>query len=341
MSRADVLFGRIAHVSSTSFISNENKINTGQLKSILPTVRSNSEGRCSEHERDVSSGGYAATVARDNNSSGIRNFKQAIKIPKTTYHFLEFLQPDTRLFNKVLVPVPPGDETLQALRVDNGKNKEVMTGCWDIQENIPEIILFSLMLFLDLDMVLFSYWSVLISRVIFLLANIVQCCFLFYGNNLELIETKPPFKLQRLRQANLPKAYQPPVDLQTLGSGLRAMGRRRESQTSLRGRHRMSRTSSIHNSVPNSHGITVVNSNINANDKNQTSFSKLNGNLIKQRLKQIKLPKLSFNFGRNMRSTHEQGGNEVPIIPENVNNTKEVRDESISETIGKENNDYT
>lgn len=117
MSRADVLFGRIAHVSTTSFIGNENKINTGQLKSILPTGRSNLEGRCSEHERDVSSGGCAATVARDNNSSGIRNFKQAIKIPKTTYHFLEFLQPDTRLFNKVLVPVPPGDETLQALRV--------------------------------------------------------------------------------------------------------------------------------------------------------------------------------------------------------------------------------
>ncbi|CAH8561145.1 unnamed protein product [Schistosoma haematobium] len=278
MSRADVLFGRIAHVSTTSFIGNENKINTGQLKSILPTGRSNSEGRCSEHERDVSSGGCAATVARDNNSSGIRNFKQAIKIPKTTYHFLEFLQPDTRLFNKVLVPVPPGDETLQALRV-------------------------------------------VASTIIISLHSA--------GNNLELIETKPPIKLQRLRQANLPKAYQPPVDLQTLGSGLRAMGRRRESQTSLRGRHRMSRTSSIHNSVQDTHGITVVNT----NDKNQISFSKLNGNLIKQRLKQIKLPKLPFNFGRNMRSTYEQGGNEVPIVPENVNNTKQIRDESISETI--------
>uniref|UniRef100_A0A094ZQ48 Uncharacterized protein n=1 Tax=Schistosoma haematobium TaxID=6185 RepID=A0A094ZQ48_SCHHA len=158
------------------------------------------------------------------------------------------------------------------------------------------------------------------------------------GNNLELIETKPPIKLQRLRQANLPKAYQPPVDLQTLGSGLRAMGRRRESQTSLRGRHRMSRTSSIHNSVQDTHGITVVNSNINTNDKNQISFSKLNGNLIKQRLKQIKLPKLPFNFGRNMRSTYEQGGNEVPIVPENVSNTKQVRDESISETIASEDN---
>lgn len=121
-----------------------------------------------------------------------------------------------------------------------------------------------------------------------------------------MIETKPPIKLQRLRQANLPKAYQPPVDLQTLGSGLRAMGRRRESQTSLRGRHRMSRTSSIHNSVPDTHGITVVNSNINTNDKNQISFSKLNGNLIKQRLKQIKVnfifPTKSFSENRFLQS---------------------------------------
>lgn len=42
-----------------------------------------------------------------------------------------------------------------------------------------------------------------------------------------------------------------------------------------------------------------------------------------------------------MRSTYEQGGNEVSIVPQNVSNTKQVRDESISETIGKENNDYT
>ena len=78
MSRADVLFGRIAHVSTTSFINNENKTNPVQHKSVLPIGRSNSEGRLSEHERDISSGGCPTTVTGDNNSSGISNFKQAI-----------------------------------------------------------------------------------------------------------------------------------------------------------------------------------------------------------------------------------------------------------------------
>ncbi|CAH8498778.1 unnamed protein product [Schistosoma turkestanicum] len=236
----------------------------------------------------MSSGSYSATggnVGENNTNSGIRNFKQAIKIPKATYQYLEFLQPDTRLFNKVLVPVPSGDETLQALRV-------------------------------------------VASTIVIALHSV--------GNKLELIEINPPLKLQRLRQANLPKAYQPTIDLHSLGSGLRAMGRRRESQISQHSRRRMSRTHSIHDSVPNIHSIkTIQSTTIHTDDDNNqlASFSKLNGNLIKQRLKQIKLPKISFNFGRNMRSTVEQSGNEEPTILEKVNNTEQVKDESKSETI--------
>ncbi|KAK4471213.1 hypothetical protein MN116_004662, partial [Schistosoma mekongi] len=284
MSRADVLFGRIAHFSTTSFMSNKNRANGSRHNLNNLADRSNSDERCSEHEKDfTSSGGYLSAgpiiSAVGNSSSGIRNFKQAIKIPKAAHYFLEFLQPDTRLFNTVLVPVPPGDETLQALRV------------------VASTILISLH---------------------------------SAGNYLELTETPPPIRLERLRQANIPKAYQPSVDLQVLGSGLRSMSRRRESQISLRSRHRMSQT----NSMLNTHDTAVVNSNCNMNDKNQTSFSKLNGSLIKQRLKQIKLPKLPFNFGRNTKSPCEQIKNDDVIISKiSINTTKQDRDEENSETI--------
>ncbi|KAH8878173.1 Phosphatidylinositide phosphatase SAC2 [Schistosoma japonicum] len=170
-----------------------------------------------------------------------------------------------------------------------------------------------------------------ITSNFFVLPHPLSLSLPFYiGNYVELIETKPPIRLERLRQANIPNAYQPPVDLQALGSGLRSMSRRRDSQISIRSRHRMSRA----NSTLNTHDIAVVNSNCNINDKNQTSFSKLNGSMIKQRLKQIKLPKLPFNFGRNTKLPCEQSRNDDVIVSKISNNTtKQNRDEGNSETI--------
>ncbi|CAH8527222.1 unnamed protein product [Heterobilharzia americana] len=206
-------------------------------------------------------------------------------MPKVTHNFLEFLQPDTRLFNTVLVPVPPGDESLQALRV-------------------------------------------VASTILISLHSI--------GRYLELTETKPPNKLERLRQAGVPKEYQPSINLHTLGSGLRGMGRRRESVVSLRSRYRISRATSIQDAVLDTDGgVVMINPDVNIDDqnaKNQVSLAKMNTNTIKQRLKQIKFPKLPFNFGRHMRSTSGQSrAEEVQIIPEKFNNLKQEKDEPDSE----------
>nr|CAH8849429.1 unnamed protein product [Trichobilharzia regenti]CAH8849435.1 unnamed protein product [Trichobilharzia regenti] len=295
ISRTDVVFGRMAHAFTTSFLTNDRDTEDSQYKLNLQGNRTMSEQNYSEVEnKDVSSGGCAGGggvgvggagaggVGGGNNATGIRNFRQALKMPKVTHHFLEFLQPDTRLFNTVLVPVPPGDESVQALRV------------------VASTILISLQ---------------------------------SIGRHLELTETKPPNKLERLRQANIPKAYQPPVDLHTLGYGLRALGRRRESTVSLRSRHRTSRASSIQPAQLDTDDASAdVMNKEDENARDETSFGGLNKNVIKQRLRQIKLPKLPFNFGRNTRSTSEQNrGKNLPIVAEKSNNAKQDRGEPDSE----------
>ncbi|OON23260.1 hypothetical protein X801_00834 [Opisthorchis viverrini] len=57
---------------------------------------------------------------RERQDSGGERLKPPSRLPKPNLgnrHFLAFIQPNVRLFNTMLVPVPPGDESFQALRV--------------------------------------------------------------------------------------------------------------------------------------------------------------------------------------------------------------------------------
>ncbi|KAA3682012.1 phosphatidylinositol 4-phosphatase [Paragonimus westermani] len=100
-------------------------------------------------------------------------------------YYLAFLQPNIRLFNTVLVPVPPGEENFHALHV---------------------------------------------------VAAMILAAVRSGGRDMEVTEYPSRVKLNRLRQANVPVSYQPPLDADSLFSGLKLIdsqrgGRRGSSRT--------------------------------------------------------------------------------------------------------------
>ncbi|KAF8569951.1 hypothetical protein P879_03959, partial [Paragonimus westermani] len=111
-----------------------------------------------------------------------------IRLPRpgsAAQYYLAFLQPNIRLFNTVLVPVPPGEENFHALHV---------------------------------------------------VAAMILAAVRSGGRDMEVTEYPSRVKLNRLRQASVPVSYQPPLDADSLFSGLKLVdsqrgGRRGSSRT--------------------------------------------------------------------------------------------------------------
>ncbi|KAF6768501.1 hypothetical protein AHF37_06380 [Paragonimus kellicotti] len=120
--------------------------------------------------------------------SNIEPGRGPIRLPRpgsAAQYYLAFLQPNIRLFNTVLVPVPPGEENFHALHV---------------------------------------------------VAAMILAAVRSGGRDMEVTEYPSRVKLNRLRQANVPVSYQPPLDADTLFSGLKLIdsqrgGRRGTSRT--------------------------------------------------------------------------------------------------------------
>ncbi|KAF5405705.1 hypothetical protein PHET_00671 [Paragonimus heterotremus] len=121
--------------------------------------------------------------------SNIEPSRGPVRLPRpgsAAQYYLAFLQPNIRLFNTVLVPVPPGEENFHALHV---------------------------------------------------VAAMILAAVRSGGRDMEVTEYPSRVKLNRLRQANVPVPYQPPLDADTLFSGLKLVdsqrgGRRGSSRTS-------------------------------------------------------------------------------------------------------------